>query len=183
MDKTSFNNSSQPQISEGLKEYINSMVEEVVLNGKSFDETKKKWLKKFCDAESLNYANFESNLSNFFELVQDYRKSQSTTLRNVLQQKSRDSFIEKNVLEKCLAGKALQLHNNNKSSKLIWLLPVRMVVFIMDKVIWLLLLLARMVVFIMDKVMWLLLLPARMVVFIMGKVIAILVVVQKKLNK
>jgi hypothetical protein len=109
-DKTSFSNSNQPQqISEELREYINSMVEEIVINGTPFDETKKKWLKKFCDEENVNYANFESGFVDFLELLCDYKKSQSPALKKVLQHKGRVCFIEEDVLEKCLVVKPINI--------------------------------------------------------------------------
>jgi len=62
-DKSSYSNPNKPQISEGLQDFINAMVEEIVLKGEAFDDQKKKWLKKYSEAEGVDYCGLEKRLS------------------------------------------------------------------------------------------------------------------------
>jgi len=68
-DKSNYSNPNKPQISKGLQDFINAMVEEIVLKGEAFDEQKKKWLKKYSEAEGLNYADIEEILDILFQLI------------------------------------------------------------------------------------------------------------------
>jgi len=79
------------------------MVEEIVLKGEDFDEQKKKWLKKYSEAEGLNYAELEGNLNDFFELLEDYKKSQSNALKRVLSNQASVCFINNNLLDKLIS--------------------------------------------------------------------------------
>ncbi len=104
-DKSSFSNSNsnQPPISQGLQDFINTMVEEIVLKGEAFDELKRKWLMKYSEAEGLNYAELEGNLKDFFELLDDYRKTQSSALKRMLSNQASACFIDNMLLDKLLS--------------------------------------------------------------------------------
>ena len=65
-DKTSFG------ISEELRQYIEALVEEVILKGKPF-ENHKKYLLRFCDAEGINYDTLDENLTEFFEIIEEWK--------------------------------------------------------------------------------------------------------------
>ena len=76
-DKSSYANANPPKISEDLQEYINGMVEEIVLKGAYF-ETQKKWLQKYLEAENVNYENYERNFLDMLQLIDDYKHSKSS---------------------------------------------------------------------------------------------------------
>jgi len=103
-DKSSYSSQHKPQISESLQNFINAMVEEIVLKGDSFDELKKKWLKKYSEAEGLNYGELEGNLNDFFELLEDYKKSQSNALKRVLLNQASVCFLTDKYLEAILVA-------------------------------------------------------------------------------
>ena len=65
-EKTSFG------ISEELLHFIEALVEEVVLEGKPF-EHHKKYLCRFCEAESIDYDAFEGNLTEFFDIINEWK--------------------------------------------------------------------------------------------------------------
>jgi len=102
-DKSSYSNPNKPKISEGLQNFITAMVEEIVVKGKPFDEQKKKWLKKYSEAEELNYDELEGNLNDFLELIEDYHKSQSNALKRVLLNQASVCFIGNNLLDKLIS--------------------------------------------------------------------------------
>ena len=90
-DKSSYTN-NKPQISEGLQNFINAMVEEIVIKGESFEKSKK-WLKKYSEAEGLNYENMENNFKDFFELFEDFKKTKLTSVRKILLNQAGPCFL------------------------------------------------------------------------------------------
>jgi len=85
------------------------MVEEIVLKGEPFDEQKKKWLKKYSEAEGLNYVELEGNLSDFFEALHDYQRTQANSIKKLLEILSVACFIDKLLLDKFLSVQSQRL--------------------------------------------------------------------------
>jgi hypothetical protein len=82
-DKSSYTNPNKPQISDGLQNFINAMVEEIVLKGEAFDEQKKKWLKKYSEAEGIDYHEIEKRLGMLLiaiDIKKDYSDKKMTDL-------------------------------------------------------------------------------------------------------
>jgi hypothetical protein len=96
-DKSSYSNNSKPQISEGLQNFINAMVEEIVLKGEAFDVQKKKWLKKYSEAEGLNYAELEGNLKDFFEAIHEYQMTRNTTIFKFIKKLAKLCYIQEDI--------------------------------------------------------------------------------------
>jgi FtsH-binding integral membrane protein len=118
MDKTSFNNSSQPQqISDNLQQFINDMVEDIIINGNDFEKYKK-WLKKYSESEGIDYSELEKNLNDFFELLNLYKKTKSSSLKNALFQIGESCFINKEVIEKCSVIQSVQKVSEKKLDKI-----------------------------------------------------------------
>jgi uncharacterized protein (TIGR02145 family) len=111
-DKSSYS-SNQPKISQGLHDFINAMVEEIVLKGEAFDEQKKKWLKKYSEAEGLNFGELEGNLNDFFEAFHDYKRTQVNSILKLLKIQAISCFIENQVLDKLLTHKCILLPVEN----------------------------------------------------------------------
>ena len=59
-------------ISQELRQFIEALVEEVVLEGKTFEEHKK-YLQRFCEAEGIKYKTLEKNLAVFFEISEEWK--------------------------------------------------------------------------------------------------------------
>ena len=59
-------------ISEELRQFIEALVEEVVLEGKSF-ETPKKYLQRFSEAEGLDFVPLEETLKALFSTAEEIR--------------------------------------------------------------------------------------------------------------
>lgn len=72
-DKSLYNGQQPKEISEGLQNYINSMVEEIVLEGKPFD-AQKKYLKKFSENEVIDYNKLEADIVTFIEILNSFNR-------------------------------------------------------------------------------------------------------------
>ncbi|MDP0530686.1 hypothetical protein NLB58_02190 [Porphyromonas gingivalis] len=78
-DKSIFANSQSKEISEGLQNFIDSMVEEIILEGKPFD-TQKKYLKKFSEKEGVYYEAIEKSINELVETMREMKTSDSKML-------------------------------------------------------------------------------------------------------
>jgi hypothetical protein len=67
-----------------------------------FDNTKRKWLKKFSEAEGIDSVALENNLTDFFELLADYQNTKSAAFKRMLGMQSRQCYIKEDVFEKIL---------------------------------------------------------------------------------
>jgi hypothetical protein len=66
-------------ISDLLRQFIEALVEEVVLEGKPFDDQKKKYLQRYSQEEGVNYETIESNLNDLFEAIKELEEHESKT--------------------------------------------------------------------------------------------------------
>ena len=78
-DQSLFSGSQPKGISEGLQNFINAMVEEIVLEGKPFD-SQKKYLRKFSENEGLDYEALEKSIAELTETLEEMKSSDSKTL-------------------------------------------------------------------------------------------------------
>ena len=102
MGDKSLQNSQKPQkISEGLQNFIDSMVEEIVLEGKPFN-TQKKYLKKFSENEGLDYDKLEADISTFIEILENLENVSSNLMERLAIEKGTDSYISSSVVKKLL---------------------------------------------------------------------------------
>ena len=102
-DKTIYNNGQSLSISEGLQNFIDSMVEEIVLEGKPFN-TQKKYLKKFSENEGLDYDKLEVDISTFIEILENLENVSSNLMERLAIEKGTDSYISSSVVKKLLAN-------------------------------------------------------------------------------
>ena len=91
---------NSPRISEALLNFINAMVEEIVLEGKPFDEQKKKWLKKYSEAEGVNYEKLVIDLTDFFEVFNEYSTIKSEQIKRMIKQQGSQCYITDETFEK-----------------------------------------------------------------------------------
>jgi len=69
----------------------------VAIHSGSF-ETRKKLLEKYCEDEKLIYTELENNLRLFFELLEDYNKTNDSRLYLFLKLQARFCFIDESDL-------------------------------------------------------------------------------------
>ena len=111
MEDKSLFNSNQPQtISEGLQNFIDAMVEEIVIEGKPFD-TQKKYLKKFSENEGLDYDKLEADITTFIEILDSLKTAFSKLQVKLAEEKGRECHVSEKTLEK-LVG-----HSSRQDSK------------------------------------------------------------------
>lgn len=91
-------------ISDLLRQYIEAMVEEVVIKGKPFDDQKKKWLQLYSQEEGVDYATLEKNLTAFFETIEELKSKESTSNERLAKVLAKDCYLEECKAEKLIEG-------------------------------------------------------------------------------
>ncbi|HCA44033.1 MAG TPA: hypothetical protein DEP28_12370 [Bacteroidetes bacterium] len=109
-DKSSYSNNNL-LISEGLKNYINAMVEEILLKGETFDDQKKKWLRKYSEAEGVNFIELENNLNLFLELPSETFISNMNLINRI----ANLCYINKNTLKAIVEKKSREKKSKGKN--------------------------------------------------------------------
>ncbi|HAY70367.1 MAG TPA: hypothetical protein DCX89_00615 [Saprospirales bacterium] len=96
-DKSNYSN-NKPQISEALQNYINAMVEEIVLKGEAFDEQKKKWLRKYSEAEGVNFEELERDFQDLFEALKEYNETGSKSILKFIEIQIHRCFLQPEII-------------------------------------------------------------------------------------
>lgn len=91
-DQSLFSSSEPIGISEGLQNFINAMVEEIVLEDKPFD-TQKKYLKKFSENEGLDYEAIEKAVTELTETLAEMKSSDSKTLLRLAVFQAKECYV------------------------------------------------------------------------------------------
>ena len=88
-------------ISEELRQFIEALVEEVVLEGKSF-ENLKKYLQRFCETEGVDYASLENSLMFFFEIAEEWKNNQSKSSQIAMRTLAKDCYLLENTVNELM---------------------------------------------------------------------------------
>lgn len=86
-------------ISEGLQRFIDSMVEEIVLEGKPFDK-QKKYLRKYSENESIDYDKLEADINTFLEILQSLKFALNKLQVKLAEEKGRECHISEGTIRK-----------------------------------------------------------------------------------
>ena len=97
-DKTSLG------ISDLLRQFIEALVDEVVLEGKPFDDQKKKWLQRYSQEEGLDYTELEKNLTEFFETFEELKSNKSKSIERLAKMLAKDCYLEEGKVGELLAA-------------------------------------------------------------------------------
>ena len=103
-------------ISDLLRQFIKALVEEVVIEGKSFDDQKKKYLKRYSKEEGVDDAALEKNLTEFFIAMEDWKALKSKSSQIAAKMLAKDCYLSEETLEILLASK---VKNNNNNSTVV----------------------------------------------------------------
>ena len=91
-DRSLYNNQQSQGISETLQNYIDSLVEEIILEGKPFD-VQKKYLKKFSENEGLDYETIEKGITELVETMVEMKTSDSKMLIKLALIQAKDAHV------------------------------------------------------------------------------------------
>lgn len=121
-DKSLLTNNQPNEISERLQRFIDSMVEEIVIEGKPFD-TQKKYLQKYSENEGIDYNKLESDVTTFIEILNSLKTASGNLLVKLAEEKGQACYISQGMVEK-LIKHSVQTHasvttpsNSVKSTK------------------------------------------------------------------
>lgn len=103
MEDQSLYDSQVRTISAGLQNFIDSMVEEIVLEGKPFD-TQKKYLRKFSEKEGLDYEQLENNIHTFIDIFENIKKTPNKLMEKFAVEKGHDCYITEIIVTKLLSN-------------------------------------------------------------------------------
>ena len=119
---TSASTSIDPKtISEVLQNFIDSMMEEILLKGINFD-SQKKYLKKYCEKDGLDYAKLETDIITFLEIIESLKTSDSLLMKKLAEEKGRECHISENILKEIIddacKNKSQNLEKQHKKNNL-----------------------------------------------------------------
>jgi hypothetical protein len=103
-DKTAIGNNEDAKTpSKAFREYIESLVEEIVLNNANFNDHKK-YLQRYSQEEGLDYATLEKNLTEFFETVEELKSKASNAIERLAKLLAKDCYLEEGKVDELLAA-------------------------------------------------------------------------------
>jgi rubrerythrin len=131
-DKSSYTHKNKPLVSENsekdadsqsaVQEYINEMVQEIVTSKGTFDEQKKKLLKKVVEREGFDYDSLEKDLNGLFDLFEANRKSCSDSIRKKIKARAKKCSLTDvttaTILNKMKSAKPQPIKEQREISKL-----------------------------------------------------------------
>ena len=97
--ESDFTKNNTPQVSIELRRFIFVLTEDIIRYSGSFEKRKKR-LKARCEREMVDYNTLEYNLILFFELFEDYRKSNDPALYRFLKLQAGFCFVDVQEFEK-----------------------------------------------------------------------------------
>jgi len=116
-DESIFIKKQPKEISEGLQGFIDSMVEEIVLEGKPFD-SQKKYLKKFSENEGLDYEKLEVDITTFIEILESLKTALNKLQVKLAEEKGKECHISEDTVQK-LVKHSSQPHQKEQEKTLI----------------------------------------------------------------
>lgn len=103
-DKTAIGNIENANTpSKAFREYIESLVEEVVLNNAVFNDHKK-YLQRYSHEEGLDYAMLEKSLTEFFETVEELKHHESKACERLATNLGKDCYLLEETVDKLMAS-------------------------------------------------------------------------------
>jgi len=85
-----------------LHKFIEALVEEVVIEGKPFDDQKKELLQTYSHEEGVDYDTLENNLLMLFEIADELKTLESKTVELMLTSTARECYLSDEETEKLI---------------------------------------------------------------------------------
>ena len=86
-------------VSDELRQYIEAIVTEVVLEGKPL-EKHKKYLRRFSEAEGIDYESFETHLTEFLDMMEEWKSSKSEACRMATNMLGRKCYLSDDLINR-----------------------------------------------------------------------------------
>jgi len=90
-------------ISEELRQFVEALVNEVVIEGTSF-ENYKRYLFRFCGSENIEYESLEKNLIEFFDVLGEWKSLQTKSSSMMAKILARDCCLSEDFVEQLLTA-------------------------------------------------------------------------------
>ncbi|MDP0530685.1 hypothetical protein NLB58_02185 [Porphyromonas gingivalis] len=100
-DQSLYNSQRIQGISESLQNYIDAMVEEIVLEGKPFD-SQKKYLKKFSEKDGIDYNKLKADINTFLKIPESLKYTFNKLQVKLAEEKGRECHISENTIKKLI---------------------------------------------------------------------------------
>ena len=122
-DESIFKKNQPNEISEELQNFIDSMVEEIVLEGKPFD-TQKKYLKKFSENEGIDYDILEENIATFIEILDSFKIAFSKLQVKLAKEKGRECYMSEETIMNIISISEKKVSCTAQSDDYKWMLAL-----------------------------------------------------------
>jgi hypothetical protein len=114
-DKTAIeNNQSANTPSKAFLEYIESLVEEIVINNAVFNDHKK-YLQRYSHEEGVDYVTLEKNLTEFFETVEELKSKESKASERLARILAKEIFLSETQVNRMIDTILKKNKENNRN--------------------------------------------------------------------
>jgi len=93
-----FRKANNPTASIAMQHYIFAFVQDVI-NQPDNLERSINWLMEYCEKEKMNYSELRQQLNSFFQLLEEYRKTNTFVLYRFLKLQAQACFIDEERFE------------------------------------------------------------------------------------
>lgn len=104
------------EISDSLQRCIEGIVEDVILNGYSYEE-QKKYLNRYCQEEGINFPKLDSALMGFFNMVSIFKETGSASSEHLIHMLGKDCYLSEDAVKALLSQGSPKTGSNKKGKK------------------------------------------------------------------
>ena len=87
-----------------LRQYIEALVKEVMLEGKTFDNQKKNDLQRYSQDEGVDYATLEKDIESLFRALNRIKTYKSQTFEQFAKKVAKNCYLEQNVANELISA-------------------------------------------------------------------------------
>ena len=104
-------------ISDALRQCLEAIAEDVILGGGTF-EGQKKYLRRYCEVESIDYNNLEKALLSLFDSASSYKESGAKSSEQSIRISAQDCYLSEEAIQKLISSlKAFRAKEEAKRKK------------------------------------------------------------------